>query len=236
MSSITMSFCCRWWKVLLQSMLIWHLHVKTLMNFIGLNLVGTSYKHEKFLWKLSSKSLSLLLAIARARDIWTRRQRVAPRTQLHSECGDNHIIQPHTSQPPRLCCHETPPCNKNRIKLRHRQTDTQLARNLSFSYLSIQTLIVLCPYWITGKLSLNLERKISFHSDDNYQFPILFNLYKMWNLLIWVKLLRQRNTPHVLFCSTPTWHCYCGPAAISSFEDNFNSWLLFKVWIRLFVR
>ena len=166
-------------------------------------------KYEKFLWMLYIPIPSL--APCQSQSSWhlSRRQRVAPHPQLHSICGDNHIIQRHTY----TASHDHPappsqdtPCNKNRIKLLHRQTDTRLGLlNLWFSYLYIQTLIVLCPYWITGKLSLSFERKILFHSDDNYQFPILFNLYKMWNLLIWVKLLRQRNTPHVLFLfSTPT--------------------------------
>ena len=31
------------------------------------------------------------------------------------------------------------------------------------------------------------------YTRDNYRVPILFNLYKIWNLLILVKLCRQRN-------------------------------------------
>ena len=41
---------------------------------------------------------------------------------------------------------------------------------------------------------LNFKTKISSNSVDNYEVPILFNLYKIWNLLISVKLYRQRNT------------------------------------------
>ena len=174
-------------------------------------------QYDNFLW-MPYIPIPSLLAPRQSQSSWhlSRRQRVAPHPQLHSICGDNHIIQRHTY----TASHDHPappsqdtPCNKNRIKLLHRQTDTRLGLlNLWFSYLYIQTLIVLCPYWITGKLSLSFERKILFHSDDNYQFPILFNLYKMWNLLIWVKLLRQRNTSHVLFLfSTPT--CVLGSIA-----------------------
>ena len=152
----------------------------------------------------------LLLARARARDICPGGS-VSLLTHNYTQyvaiitlSSVTHTLHHTTIQLPR---HKTPPVTKTGSNCyTDRQTDIWLGLlNLWFSYLYIQTLIVLCPYWITGKLSLSFERKILFHSDDNYQFPILFNLYKMWNLLIWVKLLRQRNTPHVLFLfSTPT--------------------------------
>ena len=192
-----MSFCCRWWRVLLQRMLIWHLQVKTLMNFIGLNLVGTSYNTRS---SFESSPINPSPCSLPLPELVTSGPGGSVSLLAHNYTQNVAIITlsslTHHSLPD---CAVTrhPPVTKTGSNC---DTDRHSARNLSFSYLSIQTLIVLCPYWITGKLSLNLERKISFHSDDNYQFPILFNLYKMWNLLIWVKLLRQRNTPHVLFC------------------------------------
>ena len=54
-----------------------------------------------------------------------------------------------------------------------------------------------------SQVLLNFKTKIFCNSVDNYGLPILFNLYKIWNLLISVKLCRQRNT---FVCCIPS---YC---------------------------
>ena len=114
--------------------------------------------------------------------------------QLHSICTNNLITVS-------LYCHVLP----NSL-----HTPDLILPNVLKQQLYLFFFLFQLSNWIhkirhpQSQVLLNFKTKIFCNSVDNYGLPILFNLYKIWNLLISVKLCRQRNT---FVCCIPS---YCG--------------------------